>query len=145
MKWTCRIGLLLGTAAAACATVGSTVTFYRDVLPILQNHCQSCHRPGHIAPMAFMTYKETRPWAEAIKYSVTSKQMPPWFGERPYVPAAVEEHGRLTMKDIETLVKWVEQGAPAGDPKDAPPPVYYQQTGRGETLPRQTSIPIAQQ
>ena len=127
MKWTCRIALLLGTAAAG-ASVGSTVTFYRDVLPILQDHCQSCHRPGHMAPISFMTYKETRPWAEAIKYSVTSKQMPPWFGERPYVPAAAKNHGGLAVKDIEILVNWVEQGAPAGDPKDAPPPVYYQQT-----------------
>ncbi len=144
MKWTCRIALLLGTAAAG-ASVGSTVTFYRDVLPILQDHCQSCHRPGHMAPMPFMTYKETRPWAEAIKYSVSSKQMPPWFGERPYVPATVKEHGGLAVKDIETLVKWVEQGAPAGDPKDAPPPVYYQQTGSAQAVPRQTTIPIALQ
>ncbi len=128
MKWTCRIGLLLAMAAAAWATVGSTVTFYRDVLPILQTHCQNCHRPGHMAPMSFMTYRETRPWAEAMKYSVTSKQMPPWFGERPYVPAAAADHGTLAMKDIETIVRWVEQGSPAGDPKDAPPPVYYQQT-----------------
>lgn len=144
MKWTCRIALLLGTAAAG-ASVGSTVTFYRDVLPILQDHCQSCHRPGHMAPMSFMTYKETRPWAEAIKYSVSSNQMPPWFGERPYVPARVKEHGGLAVKDIETLVKWVEQGAPAGDRKDAPPPVYYQQTGRAQAAPRQTTIPIALQ
>ena len=73
-----------------------------------------------------MTYKETRPWAEAMKYVVVSKQMPPWFGERPYVPAA--DHSGLLVKDIETIAKWAEQGAPAGDPKDAPPPVYYQQT-----------------
>jgi hypothetical protein len=78
--------------------------------------------------MSFMTYRETRPWADAMKYVVMSKQMPPWFGERPYVPAAVGDHGALTAKDVETIVKWVEQGAPPGDPKDAPPPVYYQQT-----------------
>ena len=142
MKRICLIGLLLGIAGTVSATVGNTVTFYRDVLPILQNHCQSCHRPGHMAPMSFMTYKETRPWAEAMKYVVTSKQMPPWFGERPYVPAA--DHGALRMNQIETIVRWVEQGAPAGEPKDAPPPVYYQQSRYEKTGVRENTIPIAQ-
>jgi hypothetical protein len=77
--------------------------------------------------MSFMTYKEARPWAEAMKYVVLSKQMPPWFAERPYVPTA--GHGGLKGNEIDTIVKWVEQGAPAGDPRDAPPPVYFQQTG----------------
>ena len=125
------IGLGLGIAATLSASVSGTVTYYRDVLPILQSHCQSCHRPGHVAPMPFTTYKETRPWAEAIKYVVTSKQMPPWFAERPYVPTS--SHSGLKVTEIEILVRWVEQGAPAGDPKDAPPPVYFQQTSFMET------------
>ena len=130
MKRMCLIGLGLGIAATGSATIGSTVTFYRDVLPILQNHCQSCHRPGHVAPMSLMTYKETRPWAEAMKYVVTSKQMPPWFAERPYTPTA--DHSALKLTEIETIVRWVEQEAPAGDPKDAPPPVYLQETRRAD-------------
>jgi len=120
------IGLWLGMTVTVSATIGGTVTYYRDVLPILQNHCQSCHRPGHLAPMSFMTYRETRPWAEAIKYVVAAKQMPPWFGERPFVPT--KDHGSLKTNEIETLMRWVELGAPAGDPKDAPPPIYFQQT-----------------
>ena len=136
------IGLGLGITATVSATLGGTVTYYRDVLPILQNHCQGCHRPGHLAPMSFMTYKETRPWAEAIKYVVTAKQMPPWFGERPFVPTA--NHSGLKVAEIETIVRWVELGSPAGDPKDAPPPVYFQQTRfaevgaeAGRPVPRQ--------
>ena len=123
------IGLWLGIAGTAWATVSSTVTYYRDVVPILQNHCQSCHRPGQMAPISFMTYRETRPWAEAMRYVVVSKQMPPWFAERHYLPSAV--HEGLKLSDVQTIVKWVEQGAPAGEPKDAPPPVYFQESQGG--------------
>src|SRR2546428_8475799 len=58
---------------------GGVVTFYKDVLPILQKNCQSCHRPGQIGPMSLMSHKEARPWAKAIKAAVLSKKMPPWF------------------------------------------------------------------
>src|SRR5262245_7760031 len=60
------------------------VTFNKDVLPILQDNCQSCHRQGEIAPMAFMSYKDTRPYAKAIKAAVISRQMPPWFADPKY-------------------------------------------------------------
>jgi hypothetical protein len=142
MKRTCLIGLLLGMAVSLPATVGSTATFYRDVLPILQNHCQNCHRPGRLAPISFMSYRETRPWADAMKYAVVSKQMPPWYGERPYVPSSLREHGSLKVSEVETIVRWVEQGAPAGDPKDAPPPIYYQQTRIRETPIHGNFIPV---
>jgi len=56
-------------------------TFYQDVLPILQGHCQSCHRPGEVAPMPLITYEQTRPWASAIAKAVQSKTMPPWFSD----------------------------------------------------------------
>jgi len=125
MKRICLIGLLLGAVATSLATITPTVTYYRDVLPILQNHCQSCHRPGQIAPISFLTYRETRPWAEQIKYVVLGKRMPPWFAEGQVTPAA--SHPALKLREIETIVKWVDEGAAAGDPKDAPPPLYEQQ------------------
>ena len=66
----------------ATTAEGSTpVTFNKDVLPILQKNCQACHRPGEIAPMSFLTYTDTRPWAKAIKVAVLSRQMPPWFAD----------------------------------------------------------------
>ena len=136
------IGLWLGATILLSATINDSVTYYRDVLPVLQNHCQSCHRPGHVAPIPFMTYKETRPWAEAMKDVVISRQMPPWFTERPYVPAAADP-GRLTPLEIETIVRWVELGAPAGDPKDAPPPLYLQQAHFGNPLGPGSVKPIA--
>src|SRR5262245_55636516 len=57
------------------------VTFNRDVLPILQKNCQTCHRPGEIGPMSFLTYESTRPWAKAMKEAVVTKKMPPWFAD----------------------------------------------------------------
>src|SRR5688500_9547390 len=60
------------------------VTFYKDVLPVLQRQCQSCHRPGEIAPMSFLSYEETRPWAKAIKAAVLTGKMPPWFADPKY-------------------------------------------------------------
>ena len=71
---------LADTAAAATAAP----TFYKNVLPVLQQNCQSCHRPGEVAPMSLLTYEDTRPWARAIKSAVATKKMPPWFADPAY-------------------------------------------------------------
>lgn len=103
----------------------STVTYYKDVLPIMQENCQTCHREsganisGLVAPMSFMDYKETRPWARAIARKVESKEMPPWFATAP--KGVFENERGLTDDEISTIVNWVEAGAPAGDMTDAPP------------------------
>src|SRR5271155_230959 len=68
-----------GTSSAAAPA--SQVTFYRDVLPILQSNCQSCHRPGEVAPMSLLTYEQSRPYAKAIKEKVLARKMPPWFAD----------------------------------------------------------------
>ena len=76
--------VLIGTAAAAiglAANIPDPVTFHRDVLPLLQQRCQQCHRPGEVAPMSLLTYKETRPWAASIREAVLLKKMPPWFAD----------------------------------------------------------------
>ncbi len=73
--------LALPAAVCSAATSGSKPTFYRDVLPILEAHCQQCHRHGEIAPMPFLTYHETRPWAKAIREAVLTRKMPPWFAD----------------------------------------------------------------
>jgi hypothetical protein len=109
--------LLARTGAATEKTVG--VTFNKDVAPIIQSNCQVCHRPGEVAPMSFMSYKEVRPWAKSIREKVVTREMPPWFAD--------PKHGefvndcRLPQKDIDTIVAWVEGGAKEGDPKDLKP------------------------
>src|SRR6059058_1833684 len=121
--------LILGTAAMSAslrATAGEDskpVTFDKDVLPILQKNCQTCHRPGEIAPMSFLTYKDTRPWAKAIKEAVVSRQMPPWFADPNYGHFANDR--TLSDATIKTLVAWADGGALEGDAQDAPPPVKF--------------------
>src|SRR5579871_5983825 len=112
---------LLGTTALAAAN--PPVTFTKDVLPILQKNCQSCHRPNEVAPMSLLTYTEARPWAKAIKVAVASQKMPPWFAD-PGVGHFTNER-RLTTAQIATLSEWADNGAPEGDKKDAPPPVAF--------------------
>jgi hypothetical protein len=100
-------------------------TFHRDVEPLLQRHCQTCHRAGAMAPMPLTTYAETRPWAKSIRAQVLRRAMPPWFADR--------DHGRfandpsLTDAEVETLRKWVDGGAPQGSPGDAPPPKVWRE------------------
>jgi len=100
-------GCLMGVAALAA----SNPTFDKDVLPILQKNCQTCHR------------NDARPWAKAIKAAVLSEKMPPWFADPKYGHFANDR--RLQQQDIDTLVAWADQGAPEGNPKDAPMPLTF--------------------
>jgi len=114
------VAKLLGMALIAASLLAAPPTFYRDVLPILQNHCQECHRPAEIAPMAFLTYQQVRPWAKSIRADVLIGKMPPWFAD----PCCghFENDRSLSMAERETLANWAATGAAAGDPHDSPPP-----------------------
>jgi hypothetical protein len=108
------------TAGAAAA---QTPTFTKDVAPVLDKNCVSCHRAGDIAPMSLMSYEEARPWAKSIKAQIVSGKMPPWHATEPR--GTFSNDRRLTDREKETLVAWVDHGAPKGDPKDQPPvPVF---------------------
>jgi hypothetical protein len=115
------LAIVLLTAATASATAVSsvstptttTVTFNKDVLPVLQDNCQVCHRSGGIAPMSFMTYESTRPFAKAIKAAVVSKKMPPWFADPHY--GNFRNAPKLTQANINTLTAWADNGALEGD------------------------------
>ncbi len=114
--------LILGGALAAsalAATNPSDVTFYKDVLPVLQKNCQGCHRPGEAAPMSFLTYKDVRPWSKAIREAVLLKKMPPWFADPHY--GKFSNDRSLSQADVDTLVAWANGGAREGDAKDSPP------------------------
>jgi hypothetical protein len=100
-------------------------TFNKDVLPILQKNCQTCHRPGEVGPMPLMTYQETRPWAKAIKAAVLAEKMPPWFADPHF--GQFQNDRRLRDVEIKTLVNWVDSGAPEGDLKDKPLPAHWRE------------------
>jgi len=114
-----RIAFVLVFASTLGAEAPQNPSFNRDVLPILQNRCQECHRPGEIAPMPFVTYKQTRPWAKAIREAVLLRKMPPWFAEPGCGPFGNDRS--LTGQEIDALVKWADAGAPEGSVKDRPP------------------------
>jgi hypothetical protein len=104
------------------------VTFNRDVLPILQRNCQTCHRPGEVAPMSFLTYDSTRPWAKAIKQAVVTKKMPPWFADPRY--GDFRNEPKLTATDAQTLAMWADSGAPEGEAKDKPAAIAWHEGWR---------------
>ncbi len=109
----------MGSGAAELILLVLAATFHQDVAPLLQRHCQTCHRSGGIAPMPLVTYAETRPWAKAIRGEVVRRTMPPWFADRRHGVFANDPS--LTEAEIATIRQWVDEGAPAGQdvPRDA--------------------------
>jgi mono/diheme cytochrome c family protein len=121
--WSGAVGLVLGAAGVAHAQgAAAPVTFSKDIAPIFQAKCQECHQPNSIAPMSLISYQEARPWARAIKDRVARKQMPPWHIDQSVGVTQFKNDMSLSEAQIDTIVRWVDAGAPQGDPKDLPPP-----------------------
>jgi hypothetical protein len=120
--------LLLITSSIAGAAFAQTPgnsgpTYTKDVAPIIQHHCQTCHRPGEAAPFSMLTYEETRPWAEAIKEAVKLRKMPPWFADLGF--GKFSNDRSLSEGDIDILAAWADASAPKGDPRDLPAPAKF--------------------
>src|SRR3954453_327643 len=111
---TIRILTVLVAGCGLAAAAGPD--FSKDVAPILQQRCQSCHRPGEAAPFSMLTYQETRPWAASMKEAVQTRKMPPWFADPHYGKFANDR--TMPQSEIDTIVAWVNGGAPEGNPKD---------------------------
>jgi hypothetical protein len=111
----------LAGIAFSAEPAAKTVTFAKDVAPIFQEKCQDCHRKGAMAPMSLVTYEETRPWAKAIKQRVATRNMPPWHLDKTVGIQKYQNDASLSDGQIATIVKWVDAGAPQGNPKDMPP------------------------
>ncbi len=107
-----------------------SLTFYKDIAPILQENCQNCHRPsgvnmgGMVAPMPLVSYADVRPWVKSITQQINAKRMPPWHAASEFSGVFANERG-LSKEAMETFAKWVNSGAPEGRPEDAPKPAVY--------------------
>ena len=99
------------------------LTYHRDVEPIVQSRCQSCHRDGQIAPFNLLTYDDVAGWAGMIEEVVETRRMPPWHADPKH--GLFENDRSLSEAERETIVAWVQGGTPKGDPKDAPKPIEY--------------------
>jgi len=136
MKTTMRtmVVALSATLIASAASAAGPVTFTKDVLPILQENCQDCHRPsganmaGMIAPMSLMTYQEVRPWAKSIVRAIAENAMPPWHASKNHHGEFSNER-TLTAEEIQIFTEWVKSGARRGNPNDAPAPIEFSATG----------------
>jgi mono/diheme cytochrome c family protein len=114
-------GIVLAWTATARAQATSP-TFARDVAPIFQEKCQTCHRPGQMGPMPLTNYQEVRPWVRSIRAKVANREMPPWHIDKTVGVQGFLNDISLTDQQIGTIVGWVDAGAPQGDPKDLPAP-----------------------
>ena len=124
------VALMMAATALAAENGGKTdnggpVTFTKDVAPIFQKSCQPCHHPGTSAPMSLMTYNDARPWARAIKEKVVVRDMPPWHLDKTVGIRKYKNDRSLNDAEIATIARWVDSGAPQGNPADMPPPLTF--------------------
>jgi len=109
-------------AGSAKISDPNRVTFAKNIAPIFQEKCETCHRPGQGVPMNLQTYQEVRPWARSIKEHVATRNMPPWHLDKTVGIQQYANDRSLSDKQIKTIVQWVDEGAPFGDKKDLPAP-----------------------
>jgi len=113
------IAFLTASLNGASASDKATVTFAKDVAPIVFNKCATCHRPGEPVPMSLTSYQEVRPWAKAVKEQILERSMPPWYAD-PGSSLKFRNERLLSQKEIDTIVAWVDAGSPKGDDADLP-------------------------
>jgi hypothetical protein len=118
-------GLTMGMVAMAAEVPTGSPTFTKEIARIFQDKCNDCHRPGTAAPMPLETYEQVRPWARSIKQRVTMRQMPPWSIDKTVGIQKFANDRSLSDDQIDTIVRWVDSGAPMGDAKNMPPPQQW--------------------
>lgn len=126
-----QAGLLMLSGQSALAQAGGEqITFAKHVAPILQEKCQVCHQPNSVAPMSLLTYDDALPYAQLMKAKVSARVMPPWHLDRSVGIQEYQNDRGLTDEQIETIVRWVDGGAPFGDESHLPPPRAFPDPNR---------------
>ena len=117
--------LITGTTSAQ----STEVTFHKDIEPILQSSCQSCHRDGGAGPMPLVTYDQVAPFAGLIEYKTGLRDragaMPPWYVEKDVGIQEYKDDPSLSDAEIEAISVWARSGTPKGDVADAPEPLVF--------------------
>src|SRR5438477_7180233 len=128
--------LALSAASGAPPSSNGPVTFNKDIAPILQRSCQTCHRPDSIAPMSLLTYQDARPYAREMKRRTALRDtygqrgvMPPWFIERNIGVQKFKEDISLSDEEIAKIAKWADSGAAEGNPADLPKALTFAASG----------------
>jgi hypothetical protein len=126
--------VVAGLLAPGARAQSGDITFTKDIAPILQRKCQGCHHSNDVAPMPLVTYEEVRPWARAIKLRTSlgphAGVMPPWFVEKDIGIQKFKNDPSLADEDIATIGKWVNNGAPRGNPADLPPSLNFDESDK---------------
>jgi hypothetical protein len=135
--WLVPVLVGLFTPAVPRAQSGASsdeITFTKDIAPILQRSCQRCHRPDGVAPMPLVTYEQVRPWAREIRVRTSmgpqAGVMPPWFVEKDIGIQKFKDDPSLSDEEIALIAKWVNSGAPRGNPIDMPPPLHFDESDK---------------
>ncbi len=113
----------------AMATADEPPSYAKEVSRIIQDNCQICHQPGQIGPTSLTSYDEVRPWAPLIQLKVMQREIPPYQYDHDVGIQALKDDWRMSAEDINTVVAWVNAGAPLGNPEDLPPPREYPPVG----------------
>ena len=124
--WHIAAGMIVAAVTMGLASASgeeTTPTFSQDIAPILYENCVSCHRAGESAPMSLITYADARPWSRSIKNKVLAGEMPPWHAD-PGVGTFSNARG-LTDVEKDTIARWVDAGAPQGDPSTLPQAPWF--------------------
>jgi len=118
-SWTAGVSFALLLSLSRLSEGAEPPSYHRDVLPILQKHCQDCHRPGQVAPFSLLSYEQAKKRGSDLATVTSERTMPPWH-------ASTEEGGPfrdarvLSQAEMETLSQWVEAGCPEGNSAEAP-------------------------
>ncbi|MEQ1909969.1 MAG: hypothetical protein ABMA15_14160 [Vicinamibacterales bacterium] len=124
--WTnSMVNVTVTGAKPPSASTTAVPTFTKNIAPIFQEKCTSCHHAGTVAPMSLTTYEEVRPWARSIRARVASREMPPWHLDKTVGIKHYKNDLSLSDEQIATVLKWADAGAPAGSPADMPPPQTF--------------------
>src|SRR6266545_6665536 len=126
------MGVVLSLASVSqAADAPKAPTFTKDIAPIFQAKCESCHRPDNMAPMSLISYEDARPWAKSIASRVGARQMPPWHIDKTIGIQKFKNDRSLNDAQIDTILQWVAAGSPKGDPKDMPAPKVWADDTKG--------------